>query len=73
MRRSLDTALGIDYARRTTAKPRKWGLTMVMDRGWGNGFVEGMLEGFGTALDVVKLWYPCLASPVEVVRQKVQL
>ena len=46
---------------------------MVMDQGWGNGFVEGMLEGFGTALDVVKLWDPCLASPVEVVRQKVQL
>lgn len=65
--------LGIDYARRTTAKPRTRGLTMVMDQGWGNGFVEGMLEGFGSALDVVKLWDPCLASPLEVVRRKVQL
>lgn len=65
--------LGIDYAKRTTEKPRKRGLTMVMDQGWGNEFVEGMLEGFGSRLDVVKLWDPCLASPVETVRRKVEI
>lgn len=65
--------LGIDYAKRATEKPRTHGLTMVMDQGWGNEFVEGMLEGFGSRLDVVKLWDPCLASPVETVRRKVEL
>ena len=65
--------LGIEYAKRTTEKPRTRGLTMVMDQGWGNEFVEGMLEGFSGSLDVVKLWDPCLASPLEVVRRKVQL
>lgn len=65
--------LGIDYAKRTTAKPRKRGLTMVMDQGWGNEFVEGMLDGFASSLDVVKLWDPHLASPLETVRRKVAL
>lgn len=65
--------LGIDYARRTTEKPRTRGLTMVMDQGWGNEFVEGMLEGFGSTLDVVKLWDPCLVSPMEVVKRKVEI
>src|SRR5258708_12297627 len=65
--------LGIDHAKRTTAKPRKLGLTMVMDQGWGNEFVEGMLDGFSSTLDIVKLWDPCLAAPVEVVREKGQL
>lgn len=65
--------LGIDYARRTTTKPRTKGLTMVMDQGWGNEFVEGMLDGFGSTLDVVKLWDPCLVSPLEVVRRKVEI
>lgn len=65
--------LGLDYARRTTTKPRTRGLTMVMDQGWPVDFTRGMLDAFGDYLDVVKLWDPHLRQPVEEVRRKVMV
>lgn len=64
--------LGIQHAQRSV-KPRTHGLTMVMDQGVGSEFVKGMLEGFGQSLDIVKLWDPCLGSPLETVRKKVDI
>lgn len=65
--------LEIEYATRTDTKPRSAGVTMVMDQGWPNAFTEGMLDAFGTSLDIVKLWDPHLRAPARVVRDKVKI
>lgn len=61
--------LGIDYPRRSP-KPRKEGITMVMDQGWPSVFIEGMLQEWGEYLDVAKLWDVDLKAPVEAVKKK---
>jgi phosphosulfolactate synthase len=63
--------LGIDYPPRS-AKPRKSGITMVMDTGWPVSFVESMLEQYGQFLDVVKIWDPHLRAPEAEVRKKIE-
>ncbi len=46
---------------------------MVMDQAWPVEFTRGVLDGFSEYLDVVKLWDPHLAQPVEEVRRKVTM
>ncbi|MGH3756709.1 phosphosulfolactate synthase [Actinophytocola sp.] len=64
--------LHLAVAPRTEGKPREKGLTMVMDQGWPIEFVDGMLDAFGSYLDVVKLWDPLLLSSVRHVRRRVE-
>jgi len=64
--------LGIDYPDRSK-KPRRSGITMVMDTGWPVKFVDGMLDQFGYCLDVVKIWDPHLRVPASVVKEKVDV
>lgn len=65
--------LGIPVAPRESAKPRTHGMTMVMDQGWPTDFTEGMLESFGSILDVVKLWDPLLLAPPDAVRRRIAM
>jgi len=62
--------LGIDWPERSR-KPRKSGITMVMDTGWPVGFVEDTLAQYGEYLDVVKIWDPHLRSPEKEIRRKI--
>jgi hypothetical protein len=54
-------------------KPRDSGLTMVMDQGWPIGFTSDMLDDFGYALDIVKLWDPLLRVPFHQVEKRIQV
>jgi phosphosulfolactate synthase len=54
-------------------KPRESGLTMVMDQGWPIGFTSDILDDFGDALDVVKLWDPLLRVPLQQVEKRIQV
>jgi phosphosulfolactate synthase len=64
--------LGIEYPPRSS-KPRKKGITMVMDTGWPVSFVESMLDQYGEFLDVVKIWDPHLRAPEAEVRKKIDV
>ncbi|MDR7402667.1 MAG: phosphosulfolactate synthase [Armatimonadota bacterium] len=55
-----------------TRKPRETGLTMVGDRGWPLVFIEGMLEAYGHAVDIVKISAWHLHQPEKVVKRKVE-
>jgi len=66
-----DRFLGFLPLAERTRKPRATGLTMVGDRGWPLAFVEGMLEAYGHAIDIVKISAWHLHQPGEVVRRKV--
>lgn len=72
MERTLQQFLGIAWPERST-KPRRRGLTMVMDNGWPVSFVEGMMAEFGEYLDVVKIWDPHLRAPEREVRRKIEV
>lgn len=37
------------------AKPRETRCTMVFDRGWPASFIDGVLEGFASAIDIAKI------------------
>jgi phosphosulfolactate synthase len=63
--------LEIDYPRRSS-KPRKEGITMVMDQGWPWQFVEGMLQEWGEYLDVAKLWDVDLKAPLKTIQSKIR-
>lgn len=70
---SLGSYVGVDYAARSYGRDRQSGLTMVMDQGWPNSFVAGMLDQFGDFVDIVKLWDPHIRVPVSQVREKVAI
>lgn len=71
MGQTLQQFLGIAWPERS-AKPRRDGLTMVMDNGWPVSFVEGMLDQYGDYLDIAKIWDPHLRAPVSEVRRKIE-
>lgn len=70
MSQTFQEYLGIQWPARST-KPRTSGLTMVMDIGWPVSFVDSMMQQFGDALDVVKIWDPHLRAPETEIRKKV--
>src|SRR5215510_3344537 len=70
MSQTLQEFLGIRWPERSS-KPRKQGLTMVMDTGWPTNFVESLMDQYGEYLDVVKLWDPHLRAPAAEVRKKI--
>lgn len=70
MTQTFQEYLGIQWPARSK-KPRESGLTMVMDIGWPVSFVESMMQQFGDALDVVKIWDPHLRAPESEIRKKV--
>ena len=72
MSQTLQEFLGIRWPERSS-KPRKQGLTMVMDTGWPTNFVESLMEQYGEYLDVVKLWDPHLRAPAAEVRKKIDV
>ncbi|MBI3069401.1 MAG: phosphosulfolactate synthase [Betaproteobacteria bacterium] len=72
MEQTLQQYLGIRWPERSV-KPRKQGLTMVMDTGWPVSFVESMLAQYGEYLDVVKIWDPHLRAPEREVRRKIEV
>ena len=71
MQTTLQDFLGIRWPARSR-KPRKGGLTMVMDTGWPVSFVESMLDQYGEYLDVAKIWDPHLRAPEKEVRRKIE-
>ncbi len=72
MSQTLQEYLGIQWPDRS-AKPRKEGLTMVMDTGWPVSFVESMMDQYGEYLDVAKIWDPHLRAPEREVRRKIEV
>ena len=70
MEKTMQEVLGIDWPERAR-KPRKLGITRVMDTGWPTGFVEDLLAQYGEYLDVVKIWDPHLRSPEKEIRRKI--
>lgn len=72
MEQTLQTYLGIDWPERSN-KPRREGLTMVMDVGWPTSFVASMMDQFGEHLDVAKIWDPHLRAPEKEVRKKIEV
>ncbi|MGE3861244.1 MAG: phosphosulfolactate synthase [Burkholderiaceae bacterium] len=63
--------LGIDWPDRS-AKPRKSGITMVMDTGLPLAYVDSMLDQFGEYLDIAKIWDPHVRAPEREIRRKVE-
>ena len=72
MEQTLQDYLGIEWPARSR-KPRREGLTMVMDTGWPTAFCEGMLAQYGEYLDLVKLWDPHLRAPEQEIRRKIEV
>lgn len=72
MSQTLQEYLGIQWPERSH-KPRKEGLTMVMDTGWPVSFVASMMDQYGEYLDVAKIWDPHLRAPEKEVRKKVEV
>jgi phosphosulfolactate synthase len=72
MDQTLQEYLGINWPARSK-KPRKDGITMVMDTGWPTSFCESMLAQYGEYLDVVKLWDPHLRAPEKEIRRKIEV
>jgi phosphosulfolactate synthase len=71
MEKTMQEFLGIAWPQRSI-KPRKSGITMVMDTGWPVNFVEDILAQYGEYLDVVKIWDPHLRSPEKEIRRKIE-
>lgn len=69
---SLKDFLGITLHERA-AKPRRKGITMVIDIGYNNAMVESVLQMYGHLIDIVKLTELHLTSPVDVIRRKIDL
>lgn len=72
MEATLQAYLGIQWPERSQ-KPRKQGLTMVMDVGWPSTFVDSLMDQYGEHLDVVKIWDPHLRAPEKEVRKKIEI
>jgi phosphosulfolactate synthase len=70
MAQTMQEFLGIQWPERS-AKPRREGLTMVMDTGWPTSFTDSLLDQYGDYLDVVKIWDPHLRAPEAEVRKKI--
>lgn len=68
----LNQFLGIDLHKRSQ-KPRKTGITMVIDTGYSPAMVESVLDLYGHLIDIVKLTELHLTSPKDVIRRKVEL
>ena len=62
--------LGVEYPGRSS-KPRRQGITMVMDQGWPWQFTEGVLQEWGEYLDIAKFWDVDFKAPLETIRQKI--
>jgi phosphosulfolactate synthase len=71
MDQTLQEYLGIQWPARSR-KPRRDGVTMVMDTGWPTTFCESMLAQYGEYLDLVKLWDPHLRAPEKEIRRKIE-
>ena len=69
---TLQEYLGIQWPARSE-KPRRDGITMVMDTGWPTTFCESMLAQYGEYLDLVKLWDPHLRAPEKEIRKKIEV
>ncbi len=69
---SWTSFLGIDLHKRAT-KPRKAGITMVIDTGYSPAVAASILEQYGHLIDIVKLTELHLTSPLDVIRRKVEL
>lgn len=72
MDQTLQEYLGIQWPARSK-KPRRDGITMVMDTGWPTSFCESMLAQYGEYLDLVKLWDPHLRAPEKEIRKKIDV
>jgi phosphosulfolactate synthase len=72
MDQTLQEYLGIQWPARSR-KPRRDGITMVMDTGWPTTFCESMLAQYGEYLDLVKLWDPHLRAPEKEIRRKIEV
>ncbi|MCC7426926.1 MAG: phosphosulfolactate synthase [Alphaproteobacteria bacterium] len=70
--RPLKDVLGIELHPRSS-KPRKQGITMVIDIGYNAAMVESVLDLYGHLLDIVKLTELHLTSPVSAVKRKIEL
>ena len=68
----LNQFLGVDLQPRTQ-KPRKTGITMVIDIGYSPAMVDSVLDQYGHLIDIVKLTELHLTAPVDVIRRKVDL
>src|SRR6478736_8468301 len=68
----LNDFLGIELHQRSQ-KPRKQGITMVIDTGYNNAMVEHVLRLYGHLIDIVKLTELHLTAPMDVIKQKVDL
>ena len=62
--------LGIELHKRSQ-KPRKGGITMVIDIGYSPAMVESVLDLYGHLIDIVKLTELHLTSPMDVIKRKV--
>ena len=69
---ALNDFLGIELHPRCV-KPRRQGITMVIDTGYNPATVESVLDLYGHLIDIVKLTDLHLTSPLEVIRRKIDL
>jgi phosphosulfolactate synthase len=68
----LHEVLGIGLHQRST-KPRRQGITMVIDTGYNNAMVESVLALYGHLIDIVKLTELHLTAPISEIRRKIAL
>lgn len=68
----LHQALGLALHPRA-GKPRRQGITMVIDTGYSNAMVEGVLALYGHLIDIVKLTELHLTCPLGEIRRKIAL
>jgi phosphosulfolactate synthase len=68
----LHRYLGIGLHPRS-AKPRKQGITMVIDTGYNCAMVESVLALYGHIIDIVKLTELHLTSPLSEIKRKIAL
>jgi hypothetical protein len=68
----LHRYLGIGLHPRS-AKPRKQGITMVIDTGYNCAMVESVLALYGHIIDIVKLTELHLTAPLSEIKRKVAL
>lgn len=69
---ALKDFLGIELHSRAQ-KPRKGGITMVIDVGYNNAMVASVLEMYGHLIDIAKITELHLTSPIDVIKRKIDL
>ena len=69
---SFSDGLGIKLTERTE-KPRKSGLTMIIDVGHTKQEVSDVLDSYGAYIDVIKLADPNMSQPIGEIAKKVAL